>query len=91
MEANREAEEAMLRGQADIWKYMFGFVDSMALKCAVELRIADIIHSHSGPVTLSQIASALDTNSASPDINALERIMRLLVSSKIFTQHHDHN
>ena len=46
----------MVQG-AKIWQQMFGFVDSMALKCAVELRIADIIHSHGGSIILHQIAS----------------------------------
>lgn len=81
--------EAMLRGQADIWKYMFGFADSMALKCAVELRIADIIHSHAPTdhmITLSQIASHLVA--PSPDITCLTRIMRLLVRRNIFAVHH---
>ncbi|KAK0589810.1 hypothetical protein LWI29_018799 [Acer saccharum] len=60
----------------------------MALKCAVELRIADIIHSHGGaPITLSQIASCID-DSPSPDIPYLSRIMRLLVRKNIFTVHH---
>ncbi|KAA8526412.1 hypothetical protein F0562_008385 [Nyssa sinensis] len=74
---------AMLQGQADIWQYMFHFADSMALKCAVELRIADIIHSHGCPITLSQIASGIA--SPSPDISCLSRVMRLLVRKKIFT------
>ncbi|KAL6135384.1 hypothetical protein ACLB2K_067612 [Fragaria x ananassa] len=47
MEAAAELEEASLRGQADVWKYMLGFADSMALRSAVELRIPDIIHSWS--------------------------------------------
>ncbi|XP_048327932.2 xanthohumol 4-O-methyltransferase-like [Ziziphus jujuba] len=86
MEANYEAE-AELRGQADIWKYMLSFADSMALKCAVELRIPDIIHSHASPITLSQIASGF-ADSPSPDLTYLERIMRLLVRRNIFTAHH---
>nr|AIZ00788.1 N-acetylserotonin O-methyltransferase [Malus zumi] len=86
--------EASLRGQADIWKYMFGFAGSMALKCAVELRIADIIHSHSPTdgapnsrpmITLSQLASSI---APSPDMTYLTRIMRLLVRRNIFAIHH---
>ncbi|KAB2614330.1 (R-S)-reticuline 7-O-methyltransferase-like [Pyrus ussuriensis x Pyrus communis] len=86
--------EASLRGQANIRKYMFGFVDSMALKCAVELRIADIIHSHSPTdgasnskpmITLSQLASSI---APSPDMTYLTRIMRLLVHRNIFAIHH---
>ncbi|XP_060194857.1 (R,S)-reticuline 7-O-methyltransferase-like [Lycium barbarum] len=76
-------EAAMLQGQAQLYKYMFAFADSMTIKCAVELRIADIIHSHGHPITLSQIATNID--SSSPDISCLSRIMRLLVRQKIFT------
>ncbi|KAK7854537.1 xanthohumol 4-o-methyltransferase [Quercus suber] len=88
MEA-KEAE-AELQGQADIWKYMFSFADSMAVKCAVELRIADIINMHGGPMTLSQIIAGIP-DAHSPDISYLTRIMRLLVRRKIFTaQSHHH-
>lgn len=49
----KESEaELQLQGQADIWKYMFSFADTMAVKCAVELRIPDIINMHGEPMTL---------------------------------------
>ncbi|XP_048137875.1 xanthohumol 4-O-methyltransferase-like [Rhodamnia argentea] len=83
MESLDETEET-LRGQALVWKHMFAFADSMALKCAVELRIPDIIHSYGGrPVTLAQIASRIP--SASPGTPYLARIMRLLVRKNIFS------
>lgn len=85
MEQLHEAEE-LLRGQAQLWQHMFAFADSMALKCAVELRIPDIMHSHSSPITMSQIASSMDSSSH-PDISYLTRIMRLLVRRKIFSAH----
>ncbi|KAE8075895.1 hypothetical protein FH972_014578 [Carpinus fangiana] len=83
-----EAKEtqAMVQGQAEIWQQMFGFVDSRALKCVVELCITDIIHSHDGLITLSQIAYGID--SPSPDIPNLTHIRRLLVRKNIFTEHH---
>ena len=77
---------ALVQGQAQIWQHMFRFLDSMALKCAVELRIADIIHSFGGPISLRQIASGID--SPSPNITYLNRIMRSLVRKNIFTEHH---
>ncbi|KAK4255480.1 hypothetical protein QN277_008478 [Acacia crassicarpa] len=82
-----EEEALMLQGQADIWKYMFHFADSMALKSAVELRIPDIIHRHGGPMTLSQITASL-SDAPSPHIAYLARIMRLLVRRNIFAAHH---
>ena len=78
--------EATLKGQAEIWKYMYGFADVMVFKCAVELQLPDIIHSHSGPISLAQIASAIP-DCPSPDISCLGRIMRLLVRRRIFTEH----
>ncbi|MBA0828854.1 hypothetical protein Goarm_013485 [Gossypium armourianum] len=83
-----ELDEAMLQGQVDIWRYMYSFADAMALKSAVELRIADIIHSNGGAATLSQIASCINGGLTSPDITTLARIMRLLIRRKIFTVHH---
>ncbi|KAI6672934.1 hypothetical protein NL676_000840 [Syzygium grande] len=78
--------EATLRGQANIWKLMFALADSMALKCAVELQIPDIIHSYGGrPVTLAQIASRIP--SPSPGATYLARIMRLLARKNVFFAH----
>ncbi|XP_050206521.1 xanthohumol 4-O-methyltransferase-like [Mercurialis annua] len=76
--------EASIRGQAQVWQHMLAFADSMALKCAVELRIPDIIQSHGNPISLSQIASSI-IDSPSPNIPYLKRIMRLLVRRKIFS------
>ncbi|KAE8075889.1 hypothetical protein FH972_014572 [Carpinus fangiana] len=78
--------QAIVQGQAEIWQQMFRFVDSMALKCVVELCIDDIIHSYGGLITLSQIASGIDFPSL--DIPYFTRIMRLLVRKNIFTEHH---
>ena len=82
---NREAKS--LKGQAEIYKYMFGYVDAMALKCAVELHIPDIINSHGGPISLAQIAAGIPDASSPDSIPFLERIMRLLVRRNIFAAH----
>ncbi|XP_062106281.1 desmethylxanthohumol 6'-O-methyltransferase-like [Humulus lupulus] len=82
----------VLRGQAEIFEHLFSFVDSMALKCAVELRIADIIHSQDGPIALTQIVANISdsTISSSPETMLyLKRIMRSLVRKKIFTVQYD--
>ncbi|KAL4618641.1 hypothetical protein ACB092_06G025200 [Castanea dentata] len=75
--------QALLEGQAEIWQHLFGFADSMALKCAVEICIADTVNSHGGPITLCQIAAGI-VNSPSLDIPP---IMRSLVRKKILTAH----
>ncbi|RZC77320.1 hypothetical protein C5167_001519 [Papaver somniferum] len=80
------SEESRLKGQAQIWEHMFAFVDSMALRCAIELGIPDIINSHGRPVTMPEIIGSLKTTSSSPvNANYLTRIMRLLVHKHLFT------
>ncbi|XWS50565.1 hypothetical protein CRYUN_Cryun12cG0097800 [Craigia yunnanensis] len=54
----------------------------MVLKSAVELRIADNIHSNGGAITLLQIASIINGGSLL-DITCLARIMRFLVHRKV--------
>ncbi|KAK3404643.1 hypothetical protein EUGRSUZ_K00950 [Eucalyptus grandis] len=77
-----------LSGQVQVWKLMYAYVDSMALNCAVELRIPDIIHSlGGGPVTLAQIASHIPSPSVKTCV--LGRIMTPLVRKNIFSAHCD--
>lgn len=45
--------------QAHLYNLTFNYVNSMAVKCAMELGMADKIHSHGRPITLSDLASAL--------------------------------
>ena len=82
---NDDAE--LLRGQAEVYNHLFAYADSLVLRSAVELRIADIIHSHGQSMSLSQIASKIASTSI--DIMCLERVMRMLVRKKIFTAHYN--
>lgn len=92
MSLNSSMEFIEAKGFAEMSKQILGAVKVMALKCAVELRIADIIHSHNRPMTLSEIASCIDSASPSPVIIfSLRRIMRLLVNNKIFSIYHSHS
>ncbi|XVE78675.1 hypothetical protein DITRI_Ditri13aG0165900 [Diplodiscus trichospermus] len=79
-------EEATLQGQAEIFQYLDNFVESMALRCVVELGIADALnsnpHGHSHPMTLSQIAAR--TPFPTLDIHRLSRVMRFLSCKKVF-------
>ncbi|KAM7257955.1 hypothetical protein ACFE04_016050 [Oxalis oulophora] len=79
-----EEMSPLVESQRAIWVLMLAFVDSMATKCAIELRLADIINSHDGPMTLSQIASAIDSPTP-PNTDYLFRIMRYLVNKNIFS------
>ncbi|OWM91174.1 hypothetical protein CDL15_Pgr000117 [Punica granatum] len=83
MELNHgEKSEDLFRAQSHIYHHIFNFIDSMSLKCAVRLGIADVIHSHERPITLPELAKALSIH---PSRTAsLGRLMRALVHSGIF-------
>ncbi|KAJ1380439.1 Winged helix-like DNA-binding domain superfamily [Sesbania bispinosa] len=80
---NKEEKEEFV-GQIEIWKYMLCFTDSFALKCAVELRIADIIDRYGKPLSLSQIAANIE-DAPSPEVSMLQRILTVMVRRKIFS------
>ncbi|CAI9299244.1 unnamed protein product [Lactuca saligna] len=61
-------EEAAVK---EIWKYVLGFTPMAIVKCAIELRIPDILQKHDTPMTLAELASELGCSSSS-----LYRIMR---------------
>ncbi|MCL7030312.1 hypothetical protein MKW94_018304 [Papaver nudicaule] len=71
-----------LENQANIWKIIYGFCESLVLKCAVQLEIAETIHNHGKPMSLSELASKLPVQPINSD--RLYRIMRYLVHMKLF-------
>lgn len=75
----------LLQAQSHVWNNIFSFINSMTLKCAVELGIPDAIHSEGGkPVSLHELANKLSIPPAR--IDALRYMMRLLVHSGFFTR-----
>ncbi|KAH6834172.1 hypothetical protein C2S53_019217 [Perilla frutescens var. hirtella] len=76
------SRKELLDAHAHVSNQIFNFINSMSLKCAIELGIADAIHKHGNPMTLSQLADALHINKAKSD--GLHRLMRVLVHSKLF-------
>ena len=76
------ASHELFQAQSHLYKHIFNFINSMALKCAVELGIPDIIHTHNPPVTLSQLVSALHLPPAKTSY--VHRLMRVLVHSGFF-------
>ncbi|KAK7317169.1 hypothetical protein RJT34_01165 [Clitoria ternatea] len=76
-ESLREKEEE--EAQVEIWRYIFGFVETAVVKCAIELGIAEAIENHENPMTLSEMSSTLKC-----DPSHLNRIMRFLTRRKIF-------
>ncbi|XP_065875112.1 trans-resveratrol di-O-methyltransferase-like [Euphorbia lathyris] len=72
----------LLEAQAHIWNHIFNFINSMSLKCAVELGIPEIIHSHPKPITISELNAALSIHPTKA--HCLPRLMRLLIHSGFF-------
>ncbi|XP_058072492.1 (RS)-norcoclaurine 6-O-methyltransferase-like [Magnolia sinica] len=77
-----EEIQKKMEGQVQLWKHIKGFIDSAALRCAVQIGLADIIHKHGEPVTIDQIAAALSIPSLNKD--SLYRILRYLVHLNLF-------
>ncbi|MCL7023038.1 hypothetical protein MKW94_026226 [Papaver nudicaule] len=65
--------------QAKIWNIIYG--DSLVLKCAVQLKIAETIHKQGKPMSLSELASKLPIQLVNSE--RLYRIMRYLVHMKM--------
>ncbi|MGV7343384.1 methyltransferase family protein, partial [Mycobacterium kansasii] len=55
----RDEANEVLKAQAHVWNHLFNFINSMSLKCVVQLGIPDIVHSYGRPMTLSQLVAAL--------------------------------
>uniref|UniRef100_A0A224X490 N-acetylserotonin methyltransferase n=1 Tax=Hypericum androsaemum TaxID=140968 RepID=A0A224X490_HYPAN len=77
-----ENEREILEAQNHVWNHILSLVNSMSLKCAVQLGIPDIIHKHGKPMSPSQLATALAIHpSKAPCVH---RLMRFLVHSGFF-------
>ncbi|KAJ8644148.1 hypothetical protein MRB53_005896 [Persea americana] len=78
-----EVQKGDQAAQAKIWSLIYGFSESLVLRCAVELGIADIIHEHGDTMSINQLASKIPVNSV--NVDHLYRIMRFLVHMKLFS------
>jgi hypothetical protein len=76
-------QQALLDAQLQLWHHTIAFVKSMALKAAVDLRIADAIHLHGGSATLSQIVTKVTLHPSK--IPCLRRLMRVLTLTGVFS------
>ncbi|TVU08077.1 hypothetical protein EJB05_41462, partial [Eragrostis curvula] len=79
---NGSTSQALLDAQLELWHTTFAFIKSMALKSALDLRIADAIHHHGGAATLQQIASTATLHPSK--VPCLRRLMRVLVTTGVF-------
>lgn len=76
-------EDEHQAAQAKIWEIVYGFSDTLVLRCAIQLGIADIIHKHGDPISLAELASRIPANCR--NVDHLYRIMRNLVHMKLFS------
>ncbi|CAL4988335.1 unnamed protein product [Urochloa decumbens] len=82
-EQNHTDQQALLDAQLELWHSTFAFIKSMALKSAMELRIADAIHHHGGTATITQIATKITLHPSK--IPCMRRLMRVLTVTGIFS------
>ncbi|KAL6838576.1 hypothetical protein ACP4OV_031632 [Aristida adscensionis] len=75
--------QALLDAQLELWHNTFGHIKSMALKTALDLRIADAVHHHGGAATLTQIATTAALHPSK--LPWLRRLMRVLTTAGVFT------
>ncbi|XP_038888483.1 trans-resveratrol di-O-methyltransferase-like isoform X2 [Benincasa hispida] len=78
-----ESNNDLLEAQAHIWNHIFDFINSMSLKCAIQLGIPDAIHRHGpNPMPLSLLVSSLKLHPNKTQF--IYRLMRLLTYSGFF-------
>nr|BAK00281.1 predicted protein [Hordeum vulgare subsp. vulgare] len=78
--------EDMLQGHAELCIHAYGFVKSMALKCAIELGIPGAIHGYGGGATLDELATIIALPPSR--LPRLRRLMRVLTVSGVFSVQH---
>ncbi|KAL2522076.1 Trans-resveratrol di-O-methyltransferase [Forsythia ovata] len=77
-----EKSTKLLNAQAYVWNHIFNFINSMSLKCAVQLGILDIIYKHGKPTTLAELVEALLMNKAKAQ--SVPRLMHILIHLGFF-------
>lgn len=78
---SRQLVDDEAQAQVAIWEYAFGFTPMAVVRCAIELRIADVLESHGGAMAHADLSAALR---CSPP--ALHRVMRYLMHRGFFKQ-----
>jgi hypothetical protein len=87
MEPNNEEHanaNKLLRAQTHVWNHIFSFINSMSLKCAIDLGILDTIHKHGEPMALPELIDSLSIHPSKT--NYIYRLMRILAHSGFFSQ-----
>lgn len=74
----------LFQAQSELFRHMLSYMDSMSLRCAIQLGIPEIIHKHGQPITLPQLVTELHIPPRKT--SSLHRLMRLLVHFGFFTK-----
>ncbi|GAU36253.1 hypothetical protein TSUD_214500 [Trifolium subterraneum] len=74
----------LLKAQSHIWNHMYSFINSMSLKCVVELGIPDILHNYGKPMSLSKLITSLPIHPSKTCF--IYRLMRIMTRSGFFSQ-----
>ncbi|QHN92120.1 hypothetical protein HN51_050385 [Arachis hypogaea] len=83
MELQSEMQAAkLLKAQSHIWNHIFNFINSMSLKCAVDLSIPETIHNYGQPMPLSKLIASLQIHPSKSSF--IHRLMRILIQSGFF-------
>nr|XP_025664565.1 trans-resveratrol di-O-methyltransferase [Arachis hypogaea] len=77
-----EQANNMLKAQCHIWNHMYSFVNTVSLKCAVDLDIFETIHKHGKPMSLSQLIASLQIHPSKTTF--IHRLIRILTHSDFF-------
>ncbi|KAH0688119.1 hypothetical protein KY284_018672 [Solanum tuberosum] len=80
-----EKTRQVLSGHAHILNLSLSFINTMSLKCAIQLGIPDIIHSHGRAMTLSDLVNTLSINKSRGQ-DCVYRLMRILIHAGLFIE-----
>ncbi|AES98926.1 flavonoid O-methyltransferase-like protein [Medicago truncatula] len=75
----------LLKAQSHIWNHICNFINSMSLKCVVDLGIPDIIHNYGKPMPLSKLISSLPIHPSKK--SCIYRLMQIMTQSGFFYEH----
>ncbi|XP_057447810.1 trans-resveratrol di-O-methyltransferase-like [Lotus japonicus] len=81
---NGEHAAKLLKAQSHIWNHIFSFINSMSLKCVVDLGIPDLIHNYGKPMPLSQLIVSLPIHPSKT--RCIHLLMRMMIHSGFFSQ-----
>lgn len=73
----------LLQAQIHTWNHIFSFINTISLKCAVDLGIPDIIHKYGQPMPLPKLIASLPIHPSKTHFVC--RLMSLLVHSGILS------